>query len=110
MNVALPVIVWFVVVPFAKMVKLLPDRVKVPDPQLIVRVPVPDVVIAPVKVGLLLFAEKSRVIPIAPQVRDLIEKSVATVMVPAPEDASIVTSSPATGTDCPPAPPEVADQ
>lgn len=105
LNVALPVIVWPVVVPLEKMVKLLPDRVNVPDPQLIVLVPVPEVVIAPVRVGLLLFAEKSSVIPIAPQDRDLIEKSVATVIVPAPDEASIVTLSPATGTDCPPVPP-----
>jgi hypothetical protein len=96
-----------------KTVALLPVIVHVPEPILIVRVPVP-VPLNVCIVGLLLFAEKSRMPPIAPQVMEVTEKFVLTVQVSAvvaKEFASKVTVSEAPGTaSWSGAPPDVVDQ
>jgi len=100
-----PVIVSPVVVAMFQILVAFPVIVHVPLPIFKVLVPVPEQLNVCI-VGLLLFTEKSKVIPIAPQVKEVILKSVATVIVPVPLLASIVTVSLAPGTDAPPEPPE----
>lgn len=83
------------------------DNVHVPLPMFKVLAPVPVPKKLVVKVILLLFAEKSKAPVKAPIVRtERLRVAWLTVTVPPPELPSRVTLSPATGTDCPPAPPE----
>ncbi|ANW00699.1 hypothetical protein LMTR13_11475 [Bradyrhizobium icense] len=108
----------FVVVAASKTLPLLPTRVNVPEPRLIVRVPVPEILKFGeddrLKVMLGLFVAKSSVPVNAPQTSDWIVFDAlivaATVTVPPPLDPSNVTVSAEDGTLAPLAPPEVADQ
>ena len=76
-----------------------PENVQVPPPIFNVLVPEPVLVKLPVIVILLLFAEKSSVPVWALQVSDCIERVALVVTTPPPDEASKVTSSPATGAD-----------
>jgi hypothetical protein len=108
----------FVVVAASHALPLLPLRVKVPEPRLIVLVPLPEMLKAGdearLHVMLGLFVAKSSVPVKAPQVIDVtvFEALIvaATVTVPPPLDPSNVTVSVEAGTDWPPAPPDDAAQ